>query len=108
LRPQDEINLASAPGRVAASMSMPMPVAIIDGLLWQGRGGRLVGIHKLINPPLVTLPACRRALENSQGILLLREIFGLGSMHLVEGKCYQGQSIAGLVFEPDEVKFLVF
>ena len=41
-------------------------------------------------------------------LLLLREIMGLGSMHLEESKCYQGQTIAGLVFKPDEVQLLVF
>ena len=88
---------------------MSVPVAIIDRLLWQGRGGRLVGIHNFLNPPRVTLPAFRRALENRQGILLLlREIFGLGSVHLEKGKCYQGQTIASLAFELDEVDLLVF
>ena len=85
-----------------------MPMAIIDGLLGQITGSRLVGIHDLLDPPLVDLPAFAMALRTAEGILFpLGVVLRLGSMNLKEGKGDQNDTFAALVFEPDEVDLLV-
>ena len=84
-----------------------MSVAIIDGLFGEGGGCRLIGIPELVNPPLVTLPCFRSALESGRRILLAGEILGLGSVHLEEGKRHRGHALGTLDFDLDEVDIIV-